>query len=140
APVGLSEAVAAAYKANPTLFQEPGTRYITTGMRSLDRLLGGDQHPGLATGRWYEILGQEGAGITTTTYRRAAAIVNQPPGKTHYYAEAGTNVEQDVPRRVLIMDYEHAADVGYLRGAIPNAVLPEFDSNGRVVNLDAANV
>src|SRR5690606_36152832 len=44
------------------------------------------------------------------------------------------------PRRVLIMDYEHATDVGYLRGAIPNAVLPEFDSNGRVVNLDEANV
>ena len=96
------------------LFRPPTTRYIITGLPALDHLLGGAKHPGIPTGRWMEVIGNEGAGKSTLTYTLAQAVINQSNTRCHRVVEGGEVISIVPPKKVLVLDFEHATDIGYM--------------------------
>ena len=122
------------------LFMTPNRRYIPMRHAGLAHLLGGRRHPGLPTGAFLEVLGQEHSGKTSLTFAMIQAVITQPPGKHKIHTETGVE-ELPVPRKVLVLDWEQTLDLDYLKSAVPEAVFLDVDEEtGAIRNLSEANV
>lgn len=139
---GIAEAIAACRDqfGKKPLFVPSNRRYIPMRHPGLARLLGGQRHPGLPTGTYLEVLGQEHSGKTTLAFALIDATINQPDGEHMIHTEKGVE-RVPVPRKVLYMDFEQTLDTDYLRNAVPGAVMLQVDERtGKPLNLDEANV
>lgn len=139
---GLGPALAAlkSHMGEKALFMPPTGRSVPMRHRELGRLLAGDTNPGLPTGKFIEVLGQAGEGKTTFGLACADAVINQPPDTVHRISTDEGIEEIKAPRRVLINDFEHVMDYGYLKSAIRNAEVAAVTDKGRIVNAKTANV
>jgi len=115
-------------------------RSIPMRHRELGILLAGEQNPGLPTGGFIEVKGENHSGKTTLAFACADAVINQPPGTKHRIStDEGIEVI-NAPRRVLYMDFEHALDIGYATSAIRNSVVAQTNDKGKLLNGRDANL
>ncbi len=140
--MSIRSAIAACQKhmGKKPLFTPPTRRVIPMRHRELGVVLAGESTPGLPTGVFIEVKGQQHSGKTSMTFALMDAVVNQLDGTTHrVITDEGVKVVP-APRRVLVLDFEHVLDIEYLKGSVRNAVVAETDLKGRLLNADEANV
>lgn len=138
---GLSEAIKAAQsQVKRPLFVASNRRSIPMRHQALGELFSGPEKPGLPTGCFIEIVGQPHAGKTSLTFALIDAVINQDDDPIHRIQTDNGVEHVPPPKRVLFIDFEQAVDLGYLANAGRNVVLAETDDNGKLTNMNDANV
>ncbi|MFN9116205.1 MAG: AAA family ATPase [Bacteroidota bacterium] len=122
------------------LFMPSSRRIVPMRHKSLGVLLGGEQSPGLPSGYWIEIVGNAASGKTTLAFTLAEAVMSQPADATFVSPSAEGMKTTPVPRKVLYLDFEHTLDMTYLKACAPSAVVAVADTNGKIANIDSANL